>query len=287
MNKTKVISILNFKGGVAKTTTTVNLGMALWILGKRVLLIDTDAQCNLSGLIGFNQTEGDNTLYEWLVSDDVDIPVYEQYPGLYYIPASKRLKSVESYLMDKRAGEMVLNKKLSPYLRPKEDGNTLFDYVLIDCSPKEGIVNDNAMCASTDVIIPAECSGFSLQGMKNLLMSIKGVKADLNEELDILGFLLVKYDKNTRISKSVTEFFESQYTDKVFKTKIRRNVTFDETPLQNMSIFEYNAEANGAEDYMSLAEEISGCKRPDNWREVAMNQWEKVHAEDETTDKTE
>lgn len=280
MKKTKVISILNFKGGVAKTTTTVNLGMALWILGKHVLLIDTDAQCNLSGLIGFNQTEGDNTLYEWLVGESVEMPIYERYPGLYYVPASKRLKSVESYLMDKRAGEMVLNKKLSPYLREREDGNTLFDYVLIDCSPKEGIVNDNAMCASSDIIIPAECSSFSLQGMKNLLLSIKDVKSDLNDGLDILGFLLVKYDKNTRISKSVTEFFEKEYADKVLKTRIRRNVTFDETPLQNMSIFEYNSEANGAEDYMSLAEEISGCKRPDIWKEIAISQWNKTHLED-------
>ena len=113
---TKVISILNFKGGVAKTTTTYNLGVALWLLGKRVLLIDTDAQCNLSGLIGFDQTSGDATVHEWLLNDSQAMPVYEQYPGLYYVPASKELRDIESYLMNKRSREKILNKKLTPCL---------------------------------------------------------------------------------------------------------------------------------------------------------------------------
>lgn len=271
---TKVICIVNFKGGVAKSTTTYNLGVALWILGKRVLLIDTDAQCNLSGLIGFDHTEGDATFYEWMINDDQPMPIYEQYPGLFYIPASGELSNIESYLMNRRNREKVLAKKIHPYLQPLPDGTSRFDYVLIDCAPKDGIVNDNAMSASDYVLIPTECSGFSLQGMQNLLFSINDVKENLNEKLDILGFLIVKYDKQTRISKKVTEYFERNYQAKVFTTKIRRNVKFDETPLANQGIFEYSPEANGAEDYMCLAEEITGEQRPDNWQSKALSAWE-------------
>jgi chromosome partitioning protein len=271
---TKVISILNFKGGVAKTTTTYNLGVALWALGKRVLLIDTDAQCNLSGMLGFNQSEGDATLNEWLRTDDMPMPIYEQYPGLLYVPSSKGLRDIESYLNGKVNREMFLyNKKLKPYLQPQQDGTYMFDYVLIDCSPKEGLMNNNNMSASDYVLIPAECSGFSLQGMQDLLFGISEIKENVNPRLEILGFLIIKYDKQTRISRAVSEFFDSRYGDKVFKTKIRKNVKFDETPLQYKGIFEHAPESNGAEDYMSLAEEITGCTRPSNWQSIALDAW--------------
>lgn len=279
---TKVISILNFKGGVAKTTTTYNLGVALWALGKRVLLIDTDAQCNLSGMLGFNQQSEDATLNEWLRTDDMQMPVYEQYPGLYYVPSSKALRDIESFLNSKVNREMFLyNKKLKPYLQPQQDGTYMFDYVLIDCSPKEGLMNNNNMSASDYVLIPAECSGFSLQGMQDLLFGINEIKENVNPKLDILGFLIIKYDKQTRISRAVSEFFDSNYGDKVFKTRIRKNVKFDETPLQYKGIFEHAPESNGAEDYMSLAEEITRCTRPENWQTMAMNAWSEANEEQE------
>lgn len=279
---TKVISILNFKGGVAKTTTTYNLGVALWALGKRVLLIDTDAQCNLSGMLGFNQQSEDATLNEWLRTDDMQMPVYEQYPGLYYVPSSKALRDIESFLNSKVNREMFLyNKKLKPYLQPQQGGTYMFDYVLIDCSPKEGLMNNNNMSASDYVLIPAECSGFSLQGMQDLLFGINEIKENVNPKLDILGFLIIKYDKQTRISRAVSEFFDSNYGDKVFKTRIRKNVKFDETPLQYKGIFEHAPESNGAEDYMSLAEEITGCTRPENWQTMAMDAWSEANEEQE------
>ena len=114
------------------------------------------------------------------------------------------------------------------------------------------------MSASDSVLIPAECSGFSLQGMQDLLDSIQDVKENINDKLDILGFLVIKYDKNTRISKQTLEYFNQAYPGKIFQTKIRRNVKFDETPLKHKSIFEHSIDANGAEDYISLAEEITG-----------------------------
>mgnify|MGYP002534960085 FL=1 len=277
---TKVIAVLNYKGGVGKSTTTYNLGVALWILGKKVLLIDTDAQCNLSGLIGFDQTAGDSTFYEWMKDDDVNMPIYALYDGLSYVPASKALSTLEGTLIGKRNRERILSKKLSAYLQPNEEGNYIFDYILIDCAPKDGVVNDNAMSASDYVLIPTECSGFSLQGMQNLLFSIQDIHDNINDKLDILGFLMVKYDRQTRISKQVTEYFSEHFSDKMFKTRIRKNIKFDESPLVNQGIFEYAAESNGAEDYMSLAEEITGAKRPSDWRDRAVKAWEENQAEE-------
>lgn len=277
---TKVIAVLNYKGGVGKSTTTYNLGVALWILGKKVLLIDTDAQCNLSGLIGFDQTAGDSTFYEWMKDDDVNMPIYALYDGLSYVPASKALSTLEGALIGKRNRERILSKKLSAYLQPNEDGNYIFDYILIDCAPKDGVVNDNAMSASDYVLIPTECSGFSLQGMQNLLFSIQDIHDNINDKLDILGFLMVKYDRQTRISKQVTEYFSDHFSDKMFKTRIRKNIKFDESPLVNQGIFEYAPESNGAEDYMSLAEEITGAKRPSDWRDRAVKAWEENQVEE-------
>jgi chromosome partitioning protein len=277
---TKVIAVLNYKGGVGKSTTTYNLGVALWILGEKVLLIDTDAQCNLSGLIGFDQTAGDSTFYEWMKDDDVNMPIYALYDGLSYVPASKALSTLEGALIGKRNRERILSKKLSAYLQPNEDGNYIFDYILIDCAPKDGVVNDNAMSASDYVLIPTECSGFSLQGMQNLLFSIQDIHDNINNKLDILGFLMVKYDRQTRISKQVTEYFSDHFSDKMFKTRIRKNIKFDESPLVNQGIFEYAPESNGAEDYMSLAEEITGAKRPSDWRDRAVKAWEENQAEE-------
>lgn len=277
---TKVIAVLNYKGGVGKSTTTYNLGVALWILGEKVLLIDTDAQCNLSGLIGFDQTAGDSTFYEWMKDDDVNMPIYALYDGLSYVPASKALSTLEGALIGKRNRERILSKKLSAYLQPNEDGNYIFDYILIDCAPKDGVVNDNAMSASDYVLIPTECSGFSLQGMQNLLFSIQDIHDNINNKLDILGFLMVKYDRQTRISKQVTEYFSDHFSDKMFKTRIRKNIKFDEGPLVNQGIFEYAPESNGAEDYMSLAEEITGAKRPSDWRDRAVKAWEENQAEE-------
>lgn len=277
---TKVIAILNYKGGVGKSTTTYNLGVALWILGKKVLLIDTDAQCNLSGLTGFDQTAGDSTFYEWMKDDDAAMPIYALYDGLSYVPASKALSTLEGTLIGKRNRERILSKKLSAYVQPNEEGNCIFDYILIDCAPKDGVVNDNAMSASDYVLIPTECSGFSLQGMQNLLFSIQDIHDNINEKLDILGFLMVKYDRQTRISKQVLEYFSGQFSDKMFKTRIRKNIKFDESPLVNQGIFEYAPESNGAEDYMSLAEEITGMKRPSDWRDRAIKAWEENQAEE-------
>ena len=268
---TKIISFLNHKGGVAKTTTCANLATALWILGKKVLIIDTDQQCNLSGVLGFSQKEGDPTLSDWL-KEPVPAPIYIRYDGLEYIPASKALRNMEAELLNKRSRETILARKL-------EQVKAEYDYVVIDCAPGNSVLNDNAMSASDSIIIPTECSGFSLQGMQNLLMSIKEIQQEIKPNLQIEGYLLVKYDKQTKIAKEVSRYFEKQSDVPTLKTKIRKCVKFDESPLGHQTIFEYAPESNGAEDYMRLAEELTGEKRPKDWKKKAIKAEEENNEE--------
>ena len=268
---TKIISFLNHKGGVAKTTTCANLATALWIMGKKVLIIDTDQQCNLSGVLGFSQKEGDPTLIEWL-KEPVPAPIYIRYDGLEYIPASKALRNMEAELLNKRSRETILARKL-------EQVKAEYDYVVIDCAPGNSVLNDNAMSASDSIIIPTECSGFSLQGMQNLLMSIKEIQQEIKPNLQIEGYLLVKYDKQTKIAKEVSRYFEKQSDVPTLKTKIRKCVKFDESPLGHQTIFEYAPESNGAEDYMRLAEELTGEKRPKDWKKKAIKAEEENNEE--------
>lgn len=268
----QIISILNYKGGVAKTTTAINLGTALWILGKKVLLIDTDAQCNLTGTLGFDATEGDNTLYEWLKDDEINPPVYQRYEGLNFIPASRKLLDIESYLMNKRSRETILSKRLKSI-------ENYFDYIIIDCSPKEGVLNDNSMTASSGVIVPVECSSYSMQGMQGIVYSVNDVKSNLNEELDLLGLVIVKYDKGTKIAREAAKYLEREFKDKLYNTRIRKCVRFDESPMNKQSIFEFAPDSNGAEDYIKLAEEISGAKRKKNWQSLAVKAFEKNQEE--------
>ena len=267
---TKIISFLNHKGGVAKTTTCANLATALWIMGKKVLIIDTDQQCNLSGVLGFSQKEGDPTLSEWL-KEPVPAPIYIRYDGLEYIPASKALRNMEAELLNKRSRETILARKL-------EQVKAEYDYVVIDCAPGNSVLNDNAMSASDSIIIPTECSGFSLQGMQNLLLAIKEIQQEINPNLKIDGYLLVKYDKQTKIAKEVSRYFEKQSEVPTLQTRIRKCVKFDESPLGHQTIFEYAPESNGAEDYMRLAEELTGEKRPKDWKKIA------IRAEEENSE---
>lgn len=268
---TKIISFLNHKGGVAKTTTCANLATALWIMGKKVLIIDTDQQCNLSGVLGFSQKEGDPTLSDWL-KEPVPAPIYIRYDGLEYIPASKALRNMEAELLNKRSRETILARKL-------EQVKGEYDYVVIDCAPGDSVLNDNALSASDAVIIPTECSGFSLQGMQNLLLAIREIQQEINPNLQIDGYLLVKYDKQTKIAKEVSRYFEKQSEVPTLKTRIRKCVKFDESPLGHQTIFEYAPDSNGAEDYMRLAEELTGEKRPKDWKKKAIKAEEENNEE--------
>ena len=270
----KVISILNYKGGAGKTTTAANLGTALWILGYKVLLIDSDIQGNLTFLMGFDQSCGDPTLHDWMLHDG-NPPIYERYPGLYYIPVSGD-QEFEQKLDKMYHREDVLRDHLEPIKQQ-------FDYVLIDCSFKAGLTNTNALNASDSLIIPSECASFSMQGMEKLMQDYEDIRKRMNPKLEIEGVLLTKYQQNTRFSRQMTAWLNTQprYEGKVFNTRIRKNIRFDESPIESKSVFERDVKANGAEDYLSLAEEISGTKRPDQWPYIPLNAWLQEHPEDE------
>lgn len=262
----KIISILNYKGGAGKTTTAANLGTALWIMGKKVLLIDSDIQCNLTFMLGFDQSEGDPTLQEWLLQDCAP-PVYDRYPGLHYIPM-KDDEEFENKLDKVYHREDVLRDHLEPI-------KDVFDYILIDCSFKAGLTNTNALNASDSLLIPAECASFSLQGMAKLMDTYRSIKNRMNKKLSIEGILYTKYMGGTRFSKKMTAYLseDDEYKQHIFNTVIRKNVRFDESPIENKTVFEKDVNANGAEDYMLLAEEISGEKRPDDWKELILKAW--------------
>lgn len=271
----KVISILNYKGGAGKTTTAANLGTALWILGYKVLLIDSDIQGNLTFLMGFDQSCGDPTLHDWMLHDG-NPPIYERYPGLYYIPVSGD-QEFEQKLDKMYHREDVLRDHLEPIKQQ-------FDYILIDCSFKAGLTNTNALNASDSLIIPSECASFSMQGMEKLMRDYEDIRRRMNPKLEIEGVLLTKYQHNTRFSRQMTTWLETQprYEGKVFQTRIRKNIRFDESPIESKSVFERDVKANGAEDYLALAEEISGTKRPDQWPYIPLNAWLEEHPEDES-----
>ena len=260
----KVISILNYKGGVAKTTTTANLGTALWILGKKVLLVDTDTQCDLSTQLGYSQSSEDNTLHEWLLKD-CDPPVYDRYDGLHYIPSKK-----DDEFIEKLSKVYHPEDSLSDHLNTIKD---YFDYILIDCMPSDNLINVNAKTASDSILIPLECDTFAVQGLHSLLDSIEKTKKRSNKALEIEGMLITSYDKQLKISKSSLAYLEEEFPNKIFQTKIRKNVRFCESPMENKTCFEYEIKANGAEDYISLAEELTGESRPQDWKQKILKAW--------------
>ncbi|MEL0652528.1 AAA family ATPase [Algibacter sp. TI.3.09] len=247
----KIIAIANQKGGVGKTTTSVNLAASLGVLEKKVLLIDADPQANASSGIGidvetveigtYQLLEHSNTAKEAIMKTDS--------PNLDIIPAHIDLVAIEIELVDKEAREYMLKKSLNEI---KDD----YDYILIDCAPSLGLLTLNALTAADSVIIPIQCEYFALEGLGKLLNTIKSVQKIHNPELDIEGLLLTMYDSRLRLSNQVVEEVQKHFNDMVFKTIIQRNVRLSEAPSYGESIINYDASSKGATNYLSLAREV-------------------------------
>lgn len=281
----QIIAVLNDKGGVAKTTTTANLGTALWLLGKRVLLVDTDQQCNLTQMMDKTSTRPQEdgqprTIWEWL-HDITRVPVYERYPGLDFIPSSREMANASEYLFQQNRREYFLSKRLNP-LRQE------YDYILIDCIPGgKNLINTNVLTASDVVLIPTEASFFAVQGTPNLINFINEIRTDFEKELPILGYLLVKFDKQTTLGREVQEFYNSPSPTlggTAFPIQIRRCQRCNESPGDEQTLFEYAPESTAADDYMALAEYICGQPRQRGWiwrkwRKIATEAYEKFIAE--------
>lgn len=247
----KIIAIANQKGGVGKTTTSINLAASLGVLEKKVLLIDADPQANATSGIGIDVDSVEIGTYQLLEHSSTakEAIIKTETPNLDIIPAHIDLVAIEIELVDKEAREYMLKKALAEI---KDD----YDYILIDCAPSLGLLTLNALTAADAVIIPIQCEYFALEGLGKLLNTIKSVQKIHNPELDIEGLLLTMYDSRLRLSNQVVEEVQKHFNDMVFQTIIQRNVKLSEAPSYGESIINYDAASKGASNYLSLAKEI-------------------------------
>ena len=246
----KVISVANQKGGVGKTTTTVNLGTILAKKGKKVLLIDADLQGNATSGLGVEKDIEPST-YDILVNDAElgDALQDTIIKNLKVCPANMNLAGAEVELVSMMSREQRLKEKLEPI-------KDMFDYILIDCPPSLGLITLNSFTASDSVLIPVQCEYFALEGLGQLLNTINLVKKHLNKNIRIEGALLTMYDIRTNLSNQVVKEVKKYFEDKVYKTVIPRNVRLSEAPSYGMPITEYDPRSKGAKSYTKFAKEF-------------------------------
>ena len=247
----KIIAIANQKGGVGKTTTSINLAASLGVLEKKVLLIDADPQANATSGLGIDVdsvTLGTYQVLEHTISAKEAI-IKTDSPNLDIIPAHIDLVAIEIELVDKEEREHMLKKSL---VEIKND----YDYILIDCAPSLGLITLNSLVAADSVIVPIQCEYFALEGLGKLLNTIKSVQNIHNLELDIEGLLLTMFDSRLRLTNQVVDEVRKHFSSMVFETIIRRNTRLGEAPSYGESIIEYDATSKGAINYLNLAQEL-------------------------------
>lgn len=249
----KVIAVANQKGGVGKTTTSVNLSACLAALGKKVLLIDIDPQGNATSGIGVNKADIRYCIYDVLINDidPMDAIIPTEVPNLFVLPASIQLAGAEIELVPTISREVRLKKSME-VIRDK------YDFIFIDCPPSLGILTVNSLTASDSVLIPIQCEFYALEGVSQLLNTVRLVQKHLNTSLQIEGILLTMLDARTNLGIQVIEEVKKYFREKVYQAIIPRNVRLSEAPSHGQAIISYDSRSRGAEVYMDLAREVLG-----------------------------
>jgi chromosome partitioning protein len=247
----KIISVVNQKGGVGKTTTAVNLAASLAVLEYKTLVVDADPQANTTSHLGFDPKNVELGLYEVMINDTSvrEAIVKTEVDYLDLLPSNIDLVGAEIELINVPNRERVLRHALDPI---KKD----YDFIIVDCSPSLGLITTNSLTASDSVIIPVQCEYFALEGLGKLLNTIKIVQSSLNPELQIEGLLLTMYDMRLRLSNQVVEEVKMHFQQMVFDTIIQRNTRLSEAPSFGKAVIAYDAECKGTINYLNLAKEL-------------------------------